>query len=230
MEAGSAKLGVWGSGWGFGGFSGCSVGSRAREEARRGVCWARCHPCPECHPGGIFGRTDRQTDSAQLPGGQNCSEQLPFGLQLWVALEVSMGSQQSPPHPPTLQQLIQQGNPAKNSLSAVRERQKPWNGHSLGLSWWGTEKRVKKGHPVPGGSTPLFFTTTSQAHTPSKPSPGMHFLLGYSLFDLLSLATDSGGGKKNTDYRRQSEDINQTLLLQQSTARGWQGKPTFELL
>lgn len=179
--------------------------------------------------GSLAGQTDRQTDSAQLPGGQNCSEQLPFGLQLWVALEVSMGSQQSPPHPPTLQQLIQQRNPAKNSLSAVRERQKPWNGHSLGLSWWGTEKRVKKGHPVPEGSTPLFFTTTSQAHIPSKPSPGMYFLLGYSLFDLLSLATDRGGGK-NTDYRRQSEDINQTLLLQQSTARGWQGKPTFELL
>lgn len=71
--------------------------------------------------------------------------------------------------------------------------------------------------------TPLFFTTTSQ---PSKLSPGMGFLLGSPVFYLLSLATDRGGGK-NIDWKRQSKEIKQPVLLQQSTLQGWHREPTF---
>lgn len=125
---------------------------------------------------GIFGRTD----SGHLPGGQNLLRAAPFG-----ALEVSVGSHQSPSPPTTLQQLLQQGYPAKICLSAFGQGGKGKMGTARSCHGGESRKRCKE--------TPLFFTTTSQ---PSKLSPGMGFLLGSPVFYLLSLATDRGGEKK----------------------------------
>lgn len=131
----------------------------------------------------------------------------------------------------TLQQLIQQGYPAKNSLSAPSQRgkgKKPWNGHSQVLSQWELRKGCEETSSA-RGSTPLFFTTTSQPRILSKFSPGMCFPTGMSCILFIKLSKRQGWGK-NTDYKSHSKEIKQTLLLQQSTLRGWQREPTFQLV
>lgn len=105
---------------------------------------------------------------------------------------------------------------------------KPWNGHNQVLTWWGIEKRLQRDLLCQGLHTALLYSNLSTPH-PQQILSWMCFPTALSCILFTELSNGQGWGK-NIDYKRHSKEINQTLLLQQSTLQGWQRAPAFQLV